>query len=83
MASNAVEIVGDSGTLRIVATPLAANTIEFLSGTFRSTPEERRVVTVFFIVDATKTFELRFEFTDSQFIETNIFGRRIYDSDRV
>jgi hypothetical protein len=74
MASNRVQIVGDRCNLDLVGTNLEGeNALEFVIGAFRSSPEERRVATVFFNV-AGSQFSLRFEFTSNAFVEHSIKG---------
>ena len=83
MATNSVEIVGDTCNLHISATNTSgADEISFLSGSFRSSPEERRVASVFFDIGGTKSLELRFEFFNGVFIETTIYGKPLYDTAR-
>jgi hypothetical protein len=77
-----VEIVGDSCNLAIAATNLTGDEIEFLSGSFVGSPDERRVANVFFIIGGTKTFVLRFEFFDPTFIETTLTGKPIFSGTR-
>lgn len=78
--TNTVHIQGDSSNLLIRATNLNdPDPLEFLSGSFRSSAEERRVATVFFVTaGGTKTFQLRFEFTSPSFIEHDITGKPVY-----
>ena len=83
MATSVVEIVGDSSNLLIQATnSTGPDAIEFLSGSFRGCVEERRICTVFFVIGGVKTLEVRIEFSDPAFIETNIFGKPLYDVGR-
>lgn len=84
MATNTVEIAGDTSSLLVNATNITgADELAFISGSFRSSPDERRVVTIFMEVGGTgKTFEMRLEFSDPQFIETTITGRNIYEGAR-
>lgn len=78
MAVNLVSIRGDSTQLTTRAINLTGpDPIEFISGSFRGGPEERRVCSIFFDIN-TKTFELRFEFQHSAFAETTITGVPIY-----
>ena len=75
-----VHVIGDSSNLDIAASPLGASPeLEFLSGSFRSSPEERRVCTVFLgIAGTAKVFQLRLEFTDAAFIEHSVTGKPVY-----
>jgi hypothetical protein len=75
--TNTVYIAGDSSSLRLEAKNLTTDDpLEFISGTFRSTPEERRVCVVFFNFLG-QTFELRFEFTSPEFVEHSITGKAV------
>jgi hypothetical protein len=80
MATNTIDVAGDSSQLLIQATNLSGlDPLEFLSGSFRSSPEERRVCTVFFIAaGGTEPFQLRFEFTSPLFIEHSVTGKPVY-----
>lgn len=84
---NSVVIQGPTGTLSIQAISVgAAPTLEFRSGSFRGSADERRVVGVFmFIPTGGKEFELRFEFTDKDFAENDLKGkaRRAAPSEEV
>ena len=80
MATNVVNITGDSCSLRLEATNITgADPLEFLSGTFRSSAEEKRICTVFFITGGgTQIFQLRFEFISPKFVEHSILGTPVY-----
>lgn len=81
MATNVVEIVGDSSHMRLETTDISGpDPLEFLSGSFRSTPEERRVVNVFLTANGA-ILSLRFEFTSQLFPEHSITGARIYNTE--
>ena len=74
---NQVVVLGDSGTLSVQGLPVgAAPDLEFRSGSFRASVQERRVCGVFmFIPTGGKEFELRFEFTDPVFAQEDLLGR--------
>lgn len=74
---NQVVVIGDSGTLSIQGIPVGGvPDLEFRSGSFRASAQERRVCGVFmFIPTGGKEFELRFEFTDPVFAQEDIKGR--------
>lgn len=77
MPVTTVSLAGDRSWLTIRAQNITGpDSVDFLSGSFRSTPEERRVASVFLEVTTApaKSFELRFEFSDVAFTETNIKG---------
>ena len=80
MARNTVTVVGDSSSLTLRSTNITAvDPVVFLSGSFRGSPEERRVCSVFVSLEAgTKTAELRFEFTDPHFVEHTVTGKPVY-----
>jgi hypothetical protein len=78
MASNRVYIAGDSSALEIVASNLTgADPLEFVNGSFRSCPEERRVCSVVLNV-AGVIFELRMEFLSPAFVEHSVVGAPVY-----
>ncbi len=78
MAANRVYIAGDTSSLEIVAINLTgADPLEFISGSFRSCPEERRVCSVYLNI-AGAVLEMRFEFTAPSFVETTITGKPVY-----
>lgn len=74
--ANEVVVVGESGTLAIQAIATNAGPeMEFRSGSFKGTIDERRVVTVFLAIPAiSKDLTLRFEFTDPSFAATDLVG---------
>lgn len=74
---NSVVIQGPTGTLSIQAISIAgAPTLEFRSGSFHGSADERRVASVFMVIPSlAKEFELRFEFTDRDFAENNLKGQ--------
>lgn len=75
MATNLVAVAGDTSTCSIRATNLTGvDPIEFISGSFRGAPDERRVMNVFF-ASGVKEFELRFEFTDPAFAMLDYKGK--------
>lgn len=85
---NNVTITTDTGVLRLRGRPLLAAdpTMEFLSGSFKGSPDERRVAfVVAAIPDGSKVFSLRFEFTDPALAGSDIYGTPMYstDEDRV
>lgn len=78
MSTNTVYIAGDTSSLNILASNLTGlDPLEFISGSFRSCPEERRVCSVFLNI-AGKSFELRFELVSPSFVEHTITGKPIY-----
>lgn len=83
-----VEIVGDTGHLRIHA-PLddVLNFYQFLSGSFNPSPDERRVITVFFTFTRIpgSVLRIRFEFTDPLLATTDTLGNPVYltSEDRI
>jgi len=83
MSATQVAIAGDTSTLSIIAINLTGvDPLEFISGSFRSCPEEQRVCNVFLNI-AGASFELRFEFTSPSFVEHTITwasGYRVHDS---
>lgn len=74
---NQVVVMGPSGTLAIQAISVGGSpTMEFRSGSFRGSADERRVIGVFMFIPAGgKEFELRFEFTDKDFAENDLNGK--------
>ena len=78
MAVTTVSLAGDRSWLTLRAQNVTGpDSIDFLAGSFRSTPEERRAASVFLEINTTpaKTFELRLEFSNVAFTETTITGR--------
>ena len=80
MAVNTVQLVGDQSSLIIDGVNITAvDPVVFLSGSFRASPEERRVASVFMSLEiGTKTVEMRLEFSDPSFVQTTITGRPVY-----
>lgn len=80
MAVNTVHVVGDQSNIVLhVSNITAVDVPEFLSGSFRGSPEERRIMSIFLSLESgTKTIELRFEFTDPLFVQQNIVGKSVY-----
>lgn len=80
MATNTVVLRGDSSSLTVKSTNVTGlDPLEFQVGSFRSTPEERRVATLQLVTaGGTKVFKLRLEFTSGQFVEHTISGKPIY-----
>jgi len=80
MADTNVAVIGDSSHLVVTTSRTTAlDPLEFLSGSFRGGPEERRVANVFLITaGGTKTLTLRFEFTDPAMIEHSITGKPVF-----
>ena len=75
--ANEVTILGESGTLSIVARPwtIGAPEMEFSQGSFRGSVDERRVIGVFLAVPSlAQEFELRFEFTDPGYATVDLNG---------
>lgn len=78
MANNIIALVGDSSNLTIRTAPVTGtDPLDFVSGSFRSCPEERRIAVVF-LNTAGKNIKLRLEFTSGQFVEHTITGAQIY-----
>ncbi len=78
MAVNTVSIIGDQSYLHVYATNLTgAFPLEFLSGSFRGTVEERRVASIFLVINDTEFFEVRLEFSDQAFTTTDIKGKSL------
>lgn len=78
MATNNVAILGGDNHLFVSATNLSGDLpIEFESGAFRSSPEERRVA-VMFLVIGDKVLKLRLELTSPIFVEHSIAGQDLY-----
>ena len=69
--------MGPTGTLAIQAISVTgAPTLEFRSGSFKGSADERRVIGVFMVIPSlSKEFELRFEFTDKDFAVNDLKGR--------
>lgn len=86
MADLVVEIIGDTGHLRWHALDSRAfSLVEFLVGSFRPSPDERRVVTTAFNFrlptstgDANINLHLRLEFTDPLLATIDTIGRPVY-----
>ena len=55
-----------------------ADAVLFNSGSFRPSPEERRVASAFFTIGAA-TFEMRFEFIDPVFVSRGITGQPVIE----
>ena len=81
--TNTVQIAGDTGALTLEATNLTGpSPLEFLSGSFRGCVEEKRVASVFLVTGGgTKTFELRFDWTDPALIEHSVAGAAVFADD--
>lgn len=76
MATNVVCLRGDSSAMTLKLTNLTGpDPLEFIVGSFRSTPEERRVATVVLIIGGNQRFQVRFEFTSGVFVEHTITGK--------
>lgn len=83
-----VEIVGDTGHLRLFAPPagVGVGVWAFLTGSFNPSPDERRVVTIFLTNDVgnigdptdDNTLRLRFEFTDPLLATVDTLGNAVY-----
>lgn len=83
MAANTVEVVGDTGQLLATTIDLSGpSEMSVISASFRGSPDERRVVSLFVDIGGIKTLELRFEFFDPAFITTTMLGKPLYSSDR-
>lgn len=82
MATNSVHLAGDQSSLLLEATNLTAvDPVVFLSGSFRGSPEERRVASIFIALEAgTRTLEIRLEFSDPVFVQTTVTGKSVYKS---
>lgn len=82
MATNSVHLAGDQSSLLLEATNLTAvDPVVFLSGSFRGSPEERRVASIFIALEAgTRTLEIRLEFSDPAFVQTTVTGKSVYKS---
>lgn len=83
-----VTITSDSSTLELRANPVVVTdpALEFFSGSFKGSVDERRVALVNMVVPTgTKRFSLRFEFTDPVFATADIWGTPTYitDEDRI
>ena len=80
MADTNIVVVGDSSHLVVSTNRITAvDPLEFLSGSFHGSPEERRVATIFLVTaGGTKTLSLRLEFTDPAFIEHSITGKPVF-----
>jgi hypothetical protein len=83
-----VTISSDTSTLEIQAAPVVSTdpAMEFSSGSFKGTVDERRVAFVDMVIPTgTKLFSLRFEFTDHLLATTDIWGTPVYlnDEDRI
>ena len=82
MATNSVDIAGESSNLFLRLTNLTgANTLDFISGSFKGTGTERRIAVAFLGIGA-KVLQVRFEFIDPAFIETDIKGNPLYTTQR-
>lgn len=67
MATQLVSISGEQSVLALRATNITGpDPLDIISGSFRASPDERRVCSAFFGIGA-GTIELRFEFTDYSF----------------
>lgn len=66
MSTQLVNIAGEQSNLILRATNITGVALDIISGSFRPSPEERRVCSVFFGIGA-KTLEIRLEFTDFVF----------------
>ena len=80
MATNSVHLAGEQSSLLIDATNVTAvDPVVFLSGSFRGSPEERRVASVFLALEAgTKVIEIRLEFSDPAFVQTTVTGKPVH-----
>lgn len=77
--TNLVVLRGDTSSLTIKSTNITGPTpLEFIIGSFRSTPEERRVSTTLHNIGGNKRFQLRVEFTSAQFVEHSITGASLF-----
>jgi len=85
VATNTVLLVGDQSSMVVKGTNLTAvDPIVFLSGSFRASPEERRVASVFLSLEAgLRTIELRIEWSDPRFVQSDVAGQPVYQDDRA
>lgn len=86
--SNQVSINSDTSTLTLITTPLLDTdpAMEFITGSFKGTVDERRVAVLNMVIPTgTKLFTLRFEFTDPLMASVDIWGTPTYlnDEDRI
>ena len=74
--ANEVVVCGESGNLSVKATALDGSPeMEFRSGSFKGTVDERRVCVVFMTIPSlSKNLTLRFEFTDPGFSDVDLLG---------
>jgi len=81
VAVNNVAILGGDNHLFVSAKNLTGDDpLEFETGAFRSSPEERRVAVLFLITGGgSKVFKLRLEFSSPDFVEHNITGKSLFD----
>ncbi len=82
MAVSTVSITGDNSNLTLRAVNLTgASPLEYLSGAFRGSPEERRICHVFLITaGGAKTFEVAFTFMAPIFVEHTVKGVPVYQN---
>jgi len=84
-ATNFSQIRGDEAALRIQLRSTGATDLEFVSGAFLGSPDEKRLISMFLETTdgAAKSFEIRVEVFDPRFPSMSLAGAQITPARRV